>query len=178
MGWTKQRLVNQAFGAFGLQGFAFSLTPEMKENAAGILDAMMAQWGTEYGIRIGYNNGANDDTAPVLAQDSGIPDHAVEAVYLGLADRLTDTIGKTLSIRMNLRRADAFDALLSWCQANNIPEMQYRRNTPLGSGNKSYGGMGQVFIPPPVDRLNTGSGDAYINGNDGTPLTVTGGDDQ
>lgn len=179
MGWTKKRLLTQAFGAFGLQGFAFSLSPEMYENAGGMLDAMMAAWGTQYGIRIGYNSGANNDAAPDLDADSGIPDHACEAVYLGLADRLVDTVGKSLPLRMNVRREDAFNALLSWCQANNLPELQYRRNTPLGSGNKPYStGIGQIFVAPPVDRLSTGSGDAYINGNDGTPLEVTGGDDQ
>lgn len=176
MSWTKARLVSQAFGAFGLQGFAFPIAPEMTEFAVNTLDAMLASWGTEFGIRIGYNNGANDATAATPEDDSGIPDHANEAVYLGLADRLADMIGKTLSARMNQRRQDAFDQLLSWAMASSLPEMQLRPATPVGSGNAPFStGFGQVFVGGPADQLSTGAGDGFIDGNNGTPFIVEGG---
>lgn len=168
MSWTKARLIQNAYGAFGLQALAFSLTPEMQGAACDILDAMMAAWGTEYGIRIGYNNGGGNTPDP--AQQSGIPDHCNEAVYMGLADRLADTIGKTLSLRMMIRRQETFDQLVSWCQSANIPEMQYRRDTPAGAGTKPYEtATGGIFIQP-VEQLDTGSGDGFIDGEGGTPI--------
>lgn len=177
MSWTKGRLVDKAYGAFGLQGFVFSMTPEMLGEACAILDAMMAAWGTQYGIRIGYNSGNSDTGIPDPKAASGIPDHCNEAVYLGLAERLTDTIGKTLSGAMVRRCQTSFDALLSWCEASNIPQMQYRRNTPSGAGNKPYQqGTAPVFLRP-VTQLDTGAGDSFIDGGDGTPLTDGGGDD-
>lgn len=171
MGWKKSRLVQKAYGAFGLQAMAFSLTPEMQGDACDILDAMMAAWGTQYGIRIGYNNGSNSATGvPNPDQDSNLPDHANEAVYLGLADRLADTIGKQLSVRMVIRGQLTFDTLVSWCQSNSIPNMQYRRNTPSGAGNKPYQtGASPIFIQSPVDQLETGA-DGFLDGDGGAPL--------
>lgn len=176
MSWKKSRLVKNAYGAFGLQALAFSLTPEMMAAAVDILDAMMANWQTEFGIRIGYNNGG--DAEPNPEQESGLPDHTCEAVYLGLAERLADTIGKALSPKMAARCQLTFDQLASYAASHNIPDMQLRRNTPSGSGNKPWQTDGATFIQSPATRLDTGAGDDFIDGNNGTAFVVDGsGDD-
>lgn len=168
MAWTKRKLAEKAYGALGLTSFAFSLTPEMIGSAVDTLDAMMASWGgPEYGIRIGYN-GASDPSVTDGGQDSGIPDHTYEAVYLCLGERLGSEIGKTLLPDAVIRKTKAFDALLSYAQSRNIPEMQYRKGTPSGAGNKPHQFDGAVFLQP-GSQLTTGA-DGFVDGGDGTPL--------
>lgn len=168
MSWKKKQLIQMAYGSFGLTQFAFSLTPEMIENGLMTLDAMMARWATQMGIRIGYNGAtnpgdSNSDTA------SGIPDHANEAVYLGLGKLLAKQVGKMQDAETATSRDNAFDSLLSWCQASQIPSMQFRRNTPVGAGNKpEQNGVVGVFFQP-AGQLEAGP-DSFLDGQDGTPL--------
>jgi hypothetical protein len=169
MAWTKRKLAEQAYGALGLTAFAFSLTPEMIASAVDTLDAMMASWGgPEYGIRIGYNGASDPSVTDGGSQDSGLPDHAYEAVYLGLGARLGSQIGKTLLPEAAIRKDAAFNALLSYAQSRNIPEMQFRRSTPAGAGNKPEQYVGAIFLQP-VPQLTTGA-DGFIDGDDGTPF--------
>lgn len=168
MSWTKLKLVQQGYGALGLGAMAFSLTPEMIEQAVDTLDAMMASWGTHLGIRIGYN-GASDPSVTDASTESGIPDHANQAVYLGLGELLGGQIGKPLTPANVIARKTSFDMLVSWCQSQNIPEMQYRRGTPSGAGNKPDQFSGRVFLNP-VEQIEAGA-DSFIDGDGGTPFT-------
>lgn len=173
MSWTKKQLVEKAYGSFGLTRFAFTLTGDMLVDGVLSLDAMMARWGTELGIRIGYNNTGNPSDTDVN-QESGIPDHACAAVYLMLGGELADQVGKQQSVPTMKRRDDAFDSLLSWAQAQQIPSMQFRRNTPVGAGNKpEQNGVVGVFFQP-VAQLEAGA-DSYLQGEGGTPITTGGG---
>jgi P22 tail accessory factor len=168
MSWKKKQLVEKAYGSFGLTRFAFTLTPEMVSDGIASLDAMMARWGTELGIRIGYNNAATPADANA-EQESGIPDHAAQAVYLMLGGELADQVGKQQSAQTIKRRDDAFDSLLSWVQAAQVPSMQFRRNTPVGAGNKpEQNGVVGVFFQP-AGQLEAGA-DSYLEGEGGTPL--------
>lgn len=168
MSWTKKQLVEKAYGSFGLTRFAFTLTNEMIADGVQSLDAMMARWHTEMGIRIGYNTATNTtETDP--NQESGIPDHTYTATYLMLGGELADQVGKAQSAQTVKRRDDAFESLLAWSQAKQIPSMQFRRNTPVGAGNKpEQNGVVGVFFQP-VDQLEAGA-DSYLDGDDGTPL--------
>jgi hypothetical protein len=142
----------------------------MVESAVDTLDAMMASWGgPEYGIRIGYN-GASDPSVTDGSQDSGVPDHTYEAIYLSLAERLGGEIGKMLLPDALIRKARAFDALVSYAQSRSIPEMQFRGGTPSGAGNKPEARVGQIFVQP-SEQLAAGA-DSFIDGDDGTPLTT------
>lgn len=170
MSWTKKELVESAYGSIGLTKFAFSLTPEMLAEGLKMLDAMMAAWAAQKAIRIGYN-GATDQGASNLDDESGIPDHAYEAVYLSLGARIGGTIGKSLPPDQAILKTQALDGLISYCQSNNIPEMQRIATMPRGSGNKPYqNGIGAIFYQP-TDQLNDGTGGGFIDGEDGTPLT-------
>lgn len=168
MSWKKKEIIEKAYGSFGLTRFAFTLTNEMIADGVQSLDAMMARWAAQLGIRIGYN-GATNTSGTDSDEESGIPDHAYQAVYLCLGGELADTVGKTQSPTTIKRRDDAFESLLTWCQANSIPSMQFRRNTPVGAGNKpEQNGVVGVFFQP-ASQLQTGA-DGYVDGQDGTPL--------
>lgn len=169
MSWTKKQLIESGYGSIGLTKFTFSLTPEMLAEGLNMLDAMMAAWQVQKGIRIGYNL-ASDQGVSSMDDASGIPDHAYEAVYLALGERLGGTIGKSLTPDKALLKTQAMDGLISWAMSNNIPEMQRIGTMPRGSGNKPQTGVGPIFYQP-RDQLNDGTGAGFIDGDDGTPLT-------
>lgn len=171
MSWTKRQLINQSYGMFGLTSYAFSLTPEQLETAILLLDSMMAAWATTEGIRIGYNQSSTPgQTDP--DQDSGVPDFANMGVSFKLSELLAGTIGKAIQPAMLVIGKNAYDSLLSWAMSHSIPEMQYARNTPRGSGNKPYQGAPSGVFFAVADRLDTGAGDGFVDMSDGTAITV------
>lgn len=170
MSWTKKQLIEAGYGSIGLTKFAFSLTPEMVGEGLNALDSMMAAWAAQKGIRIGYN-GATDQSGSSADDESGIPDHAYEAVYLCLGERVGGTIGKSLPPDKQVLKMQALDALISYCQSNNIPEMQRIATMPRGSGNKpEQNGVGAIFYQP-TERIDDGTGGGFVDGGDGAPLT-------
>jgi hypothetical protein len=95
MGWTKRQLIDEAFSELSLQGYEFDITPEEQQTALRRLDTMLATW-DGLGIRVGYLLPSSpDDSDP--DSDSGLPDYAVETVYLHLAMRIAAGFGKQLS---------------------------------------------------------------------------------
>lgn len=171
MSWSKRQLLNQAYGMFGLSNYAFSLTPEQLETGYLLLDSMMAAWATTDGIRIGYNQ-SGTPTETDGDQAAGIPDFANLAVSFKLAEMLAGTVGKAIQPAMLVLGKNAYDSLVSWAMSHSIPEMQYARNTPRGSGNKPYrGAPGGVFYQS-QQRLDTGAGDGFVDMSDGTAITV------
>lgn len=171
MSWSKRQLINQAYGCFGLSNYAYSLTPQQVQQALFMLDTMMAAWATTGGIRIGYN-GSSDQGTTDENQASGIPDFANMAVSFKLSEIMAGTIGKQILSHMLITGANAFEALQSWCASNNIPEMQYARDTPRGSGNKPYRGAPAGVFFQPGARLDTGAGDSFLDSSDGSAFTV------
>lgn len=171
MSWSKRQIITQAYAMFGLGQYAMSLTPEQYETAISMLDSMMASAATTQGIRIGYNQ-SSDPSQTDQDQSSGIPDFANLAVSFMLSELLAGTIGKTIAPSFLIMGKNAYDALVSWCMSNSIPEMQYARNTPRGSGNKPYQGAPASIFIPVVERLDTGAGDSFLDTSDGTAIVV------
>lgn len=152
MGWTKQELVEQAYEEIGLASYVFELQPEQIQSGVRKMNAMMAQWSAR-GIRLGYSfpvtaNGSD----PAL--DSGVPDRAVEAVYLNLALRLASAVGKEPSI--DLRR-EARKSYLTLLGRSALPQpIQYPSGMPAGAGNKPWRGPQRVFLDDPEETLDAG----------------------
>lgn len=157
--WTKRQLIEQAYEAFGLANYVFDLSPEQMQGALNRLDSMMASWDGAC-IRLGYllpsTPGSSD-----LDQLSGLPDYANEAVYLALAIRLAPGIGKVISRDTKGDAKAAYDRMLAKLAADNMPQMQYPRNTPAGAGNKPYRYERGPFLQPPADPVTAG-GDGAI----------------
>lgn len=95
MGWTKRQFITQAFEEIGLAAYVFDLTTEQLQSALRRMDAMVAGWNSN-GIRIGYPLPSSPQDSDIDV-DTGVPDFANEAIYLGLAVRLAPSFGKTVA---------------------------------------------------------------------------------
>ena len=125
------------------------------------MDAMMASWETD-GIRIGYSSSDSPSTADLDA-DSGLPAYANEAVYMNLAERIADTLGKAISANATVKAKTAYRKLLN-AAASKALEYQYPGTLPRGAGQKNWRmGVG-AFTPEPVEPLTTGD-DGEIDSN-------------
>ena len=140
--WTKRELVNEAFAELALAGHQFDLEPEEMQTALRRMDAMVAAWEAK-GIRIGYALPSGPSSSD-LDDASGIPDAAVQAVFLGLAVQLAPGFGKTLPPETRKSARDAYDALL--IAAAQPPEQQLTSNLPMGAGFKR---RERIFFPIP-----------------------------
>lgn len=156
MSWTKEQLVDEAFSVLALDGSTFDLTPEEKQTALRRLDTMMGTWNGK-GIRLGYPLHSNPKDAS-LSEDSGLPDAAIETVYMNLAIRIAPTFGKMVSQDTKVTAKAGYDVLLA--RAAMPPEMQFPNILPRGAGNK----RSTPFMPTPTDPLEAG-GDGPIEFN-------------
>lgn len=162
MGWTKGDLVVAAFGELVLgDDSGFDLSPEEKAKALRRLDAMMGTWAAK-GVRVGYAFPADPESSG-LNDESGLPDTAVETVFLNLARRLAPGFGKTLSPETLKNAREGYDTLL--LAAAHPIEQQLPHTTPRGAGNKPWRTTNRPFLPcPDTDplRLDGSSGDLTI----------------
>lgn len=108
--WTKQQLIEAAFGELALAHFVFDLDADTLESALRALDTMMAAW-SGVGISIGYALPDSPDLSNI-DDDAGIPDTAIEAVYTNLAVKLAAGRGKTLSVETRSTAKTGYNALL------------------------------------------------------------------
>lgn len=145
MAWSKRQLVDSAFEEIGLASYVFDLSPEQLQSAVKRLDAMMATW-AEKGILVSFPVSANPDDG-ALAQDTGIPDYAAEAIYINLAVRLAPTVGKTVSPETKAAAKAAYDALVTRFAIPN--QQQYSAGLPKGAGAKPWRMNGDPFLPYP-----------------------------
>lgn len=153
MGWTKQQLIDQAFSEIGF-GPDFNVTPDDAESALRRLDMMMAEWNGK-GIRVGYNLVSTPDDSDIDS-DSGVPDVAVEAIYMNLAIRLAPGYGKTLSQDTRITAKQGYNTLLS---RSVYPTPQPMPATmPRGAGNRRSG-TGWAYYPTPQEVLDAGADD-------------------
>jgi hypothetical protein len=157
--WTKQQIIEQAFAELALAGFTFDLSPEQLENALRNLDTMMAAWGS-VGISLGYLLPANPDDSS-LDDATGIPDSAIEGVYMNLAQKLAAARGKTLTAETKLAAKKGYDALLGAAARAQARAAPMPNTMPRGAGNKPWR-RGSPFFPTPPDTLDA----------NGIPLTV------
>jgi len=155
VGWTKQQLLNQAFGALGKSVNIFNIDPDTMQDALRSMDAMLATWNGK-GIRLGYSLPSSPENSN-LDDDSGLPDSAFEAVYQNTAIRIAPFIGKEVSQDLKNSARAAYDVLLARAA---MPDQQQMPNTmPRGAGNKPWRMRNGPFMPPPVDQLEGSAGD-------------------
>jgi len=149
--WTKGQLVRESYGELSLAGFEFELTPDEIQMACRRLDAMMATWDGQ-GIRLGY--AATSDPKSVDPDtDSGLPDWAVEAVYMNLAMKVAAAYGKTPMRTTAVSAKQGYDMLLSRAVSQNTVRQQFPGTLPRGAGNK-WGR--RVYMPQPTESIDAG----------------------
>lgn len=145
MGWTKREFISQAFEEIGLASYVFDLQPEQLESALRRLDAMLAGWNAN-GIRLGYPLPGSPNASD-LSVDTGVPDYANEAIYLGLALRLAPGYGKTVSPETKQLADMAYNAMVNQT-APPTPERQLPQTMPLGQGTKPWRNDNPYVIAP------------------------------
>lgn len=151
MGWSKKQLIDQAFSEIGF-GPDFNVSPDDAESALRRLDSMMAEWNGK-GIRVSYALPGGPDSSDIDA-DSGLPDVAIEPVYMNLAIRLAPGYGKQLSQDTRVTAKMGYNTLLSRAV---FPTPQPMPNTmPIGAGNRTYG---RRFFPTPAIVIDAGADD-------------------
>jgi hypothetical protein len=145
----KIELIHGAYAELGLANYVFDLQPEEITTALHRLDRMMAQWDA-LGIRIGYNmpasvalSNANDDAC--------VPDWAEDPIITNLSLRVAPTIPKQVSIDTRIAAREGYNALL--VGSYEIPQMQYPRQMPIGTGNRRNVKNQTYFAP--VERVTT-----------------------
>ncbi len=155
MGWTKQNVIDKAYGQVGLASYVFQLTPEMYQSAVMSLDAMIGTWNAK-GIRLGYPiSTSQNDIAVSLATETNLPDSALEAVFMKLGIRLASERGKPVSNELRMAADEAYSALLALHTDDGA--MQFPDGTLAGTGNRQWGpGYGRVFLDGPTGGLKAG----------------------
>lgn len=153
MGWTKRQLVTQAFEEIGLAAYVFDLTPEQLQSALRRMDSMVAGWNSN-GVRIGYTLPSSPDASDIDA-DSGVPDYANEAIFLGLACRIAPSYGKTVSAETKAWADTAYSNMANQV-AIPTPERQLPGTLPRGQGSKPWRNIYRPYITPPDDPLLAG----------------------
>ena len=150
MSWTKRQFVNQAFEEIGYAPWAFDLESDQLESAMRRLDSMMATWNSK-GVKINYPLPSSPESSD-LDDETEVPDHAVEAIYLNLAIRLAPTVGKTVTRETKVSAKMAYNQLLN--RMVKPVESKFPNTLPLGSGNKA-GIHDNTFIVPESDGIIT-----------------------
>lgn len=156
MAWTKRQIIEEAFGELALAGYDYDLAPEEIQAALRRLDTMIAGWATS-GIALGYHLGLSPDGSDP-DEDSGIPLHAVEAVYMNLAVRIAAGKGKALMPSTKTAAKHAYDNLLLRVVRDGMATQQLPGGIPLGAGHKPR--YGEPFTTNhdtgPIDSMSGG----------------------
>jgi hypothetical protein len=135
MAWTKQQLIEQAFGELALAHFVFDLDADTLESALCVLDTMMAEW-LELGIDVGYLLPFTPEDSNI-GDDSGIPLSAGATVWSNLAVRLAAGRGKSLTAQTIATATTGYNRLLGVAVK---PVGQASSLSLAGAGNKSWRG--------------------------------------
>jgi hypothetical protein len=144
MSYTKRQFIVAAFEEMGMADYVFDMSAEQFYGPLRRLDAMMADWNAQ-GIRLGYPLPTNPDDS-VLADDTGVPDSANQAIILGLAVRLAPGVGKALSPDTKSLALTSYNTVLGIAMR---PSSMRYPTMPSGAGNKGATGN---FIVNPVDN--------------------------
>jgi len=149
MGWTKRQFVEQAFEEIGLASYVYDLTSDQLQGALRTLDTMMATWNAK-DIKIGYPLPSSPENSD-LDEETGVPDAANEAIYLGLSIRIAPRFGKVISPESKQFARDAYRTLLS--SNMKTPEMKLPTSLPAGAGHKSWRDNDNSFIRETDDGI-------------------------
>jgi hypothetical protein len=145
----KLELIHAAYAELGLANYVFDLQPEEITTALHRLDRMMAQLDA-MGVRIGYNLPPSA-SASSSNDEACIPDWAEDPVITNLALRIAPTIPKAVAPDTRIAAKNGWNALL--VGNYEIPEMQYPRHLPIGTGNRRNVKTQTFFAP--VERTTT-----------------------
>jgi len=104
--YTKREVIQQAYAELGIASYEFDISPEEMQAGLRLLDLQMAEWNI-HGIRVAYNSG--DD----IAAQTGVPDWAVNALFLTLAVRLAPSLGKTPAPETKAAQKSAHNVLMA-----------------------------------------------------------------
>ena len=145
MGWTKKQLIEEAYAELALAGYVYDLQPEEMQGGLRRLDTMLATWDMR-GLSLGYLL-PSTQTASDVDQDSGLPDVAIETVFLNLAVRIAAGFGKTLPASTLTAARDGFQALMA--RAAFPQEQQLPGTMPRGAGNRPWRNINRPFFTKP-----------------------------
>ena len=135
MAYTKLDVIQQAYSEIGLGSYVFDADAEELQYALRQLDSMMAQWNGK-GIRLGYSLPSAYNKSS-LADDINVPDMALEAMYKGLAVRLSPALGKMPSLDTKSLAKQGYLMLLGR-SAYPMEKTIDNRMVPAGQGHKSW----------------------------------------
>lgn len=133
MAWTKQQLLEQAYGELALAHFVFDLDADTLESALRVMDSMMAEW-LEQGIDIGYLLPSTPEDSNI-GDDSGIPYSAVATVWSNVAMRLAAGRGKALTAQTIATATTGYNRLLGVAVK---PQGQSSGLALVGAGNTPW----------------------------------------
>ena len=143
--WTKAQIIEQAFAVLGLGDYAFDMSAEERQTAVRTLDGMMAAWDAD-GSRLGYLLAVGEAD---LNTDSGLPDWAMEAVYMNLAVRLGQAQGKQIHPSTYANAKAGLNAVMR--RTTTIPQrVPNWTNMPAGAGNRGWRGPFLSQETPPL----------------------------
>lgn len=131
---TKRAVVQMAFEEAGLAGYEFDATDAENASALRRLDALMAMWRTLY-PGLNYNAPTVIGTG-ALADESGLPDDAINAVVTSLAYRIAPGIGKSMNAEARIAYAQAMNALRA--RYGRAVVRRLPAATPRGAGAKPW----------------------------------------
>lgn len=137
--WTKKEVIEQAYEELGIGSTEFDISPDEMQTGLRLLDLMMAGWNI-HGIRIAYQAGAD------IAAQTGVPDWAVEALFLTLAIRIAPSLGKTPSDDTKAAQKSAYTVLMA------------KMVEPVPIVSVGYGGSGYRYprLRPGPSLIETG----------------------
>lgn len=150
MSWTKRELITQAYEEIGLGG-DYNIDAEQYQSGLRKLDLLMATWNNR-GIRLGYPLHSSPSTSDIDS-DSGIPDGALEAVYLNLAIRIAPTIGRQIGRETKVAARAAYQGVIA--KSTQPKEMQIT-DLPAGAGHKPWGDADFRFLEEEKDPIQVG----------------------
>lgn len=151
--WTKQQIVQEAFGELALQGFVFNVGPDEMVSALRRLDLFMATMQAKK-LFLTYAFPANPSDGSQLDDPSGLPDSDIEAVVLNLAPRIAGNFGKTMAPSSLATAKAALDTVM--IAAAQPLQVAYPSTMPRGAGNKPWRwSQYQTFFPPVNEAVPT-----------------------
>lgn len=133
---TKGQIEDMAFEELGLAGYEFDATTDEQASGLRRLDSLMAMWaGPGMNLDLGYNFPAAVGGS-ARADASGIPDLALDAVFISLAMSMSPGYGKSMSTETKIRLAESMRAIRAMMAQ--IPTVTLPGKTPRGAGVKPW----------------------------------------